>query len=197
MKSIFTQIFAVFLIILAVSTAVIWEFYLDDKINTVVVLQAAKQIPRGHKVTSGDFVPLRVKMNAVPDGVINNITAIVNKETVTPINKGIIAVKDFFDDPDVVADANEMIAPIPDQWIYSLPGSLRRRDKVSIYQFPTSPQQILNSASQKPILNQNSPAELNDKGEPLFKNISVAFAKDSANQEVKPSNIGTILVDNF
>lgn len=168
MKVYQARIFAALLIIASITLAASWEFYFDDRFNSGVVIVTTHDLTKGHIVKYSDLSPVRVKNNIIPTGSINDINSVVNKETVVSLNKGMIAVSSFFDSADIVTDTKKMIVPVPNQWIYSLPGSLRRKDKVTIYEFGA---------------NKNVQAE-----EPLFENISVAYAKDSANQEVKASN---------
>lgn len=189
MRNTLTQIFAVLLILISITTAAAWEFYFDDRINTVSVLQATLSLPRGHKVTPSDFAPLRVKVNAVPEGAVTNIDLIKNCETLIPVSKGMIMVKDFFDKAEIAPDNNQMITPVPDQWIYSLPGSLRRKDIVSLYEYPAGNQLSSHGYNEYPLVVKRLPQTASIlSGEPILKNIVVAFAKDSANQEVKPSD---------
>lgn len=189
MRDTITQIFAVLLILLSITTAVAWEFYFDDRINTVSVLQTTHRLPRGKKIVTADFSALRVKIDAVPEGAITNIEHVKDCETVIPVGKGMILVKDFFDKSEIVPDNNQMITPVPDQWIYSLPGSLRRKDVVSIYEYPVSNPHSSNDSLDNPLKVKRLPqTESILSGEPLLKNIVVAFAKDSANQEVKASD---------
>lgn len=180
MRNTLTQIFAVLLIVLSISTAVAWEFYFDDRINTVSVLKATHNMPRGKRIAPTDFSALRVKADAVPEGVITSIEALKDCETVIPVGKGMILVKNFFDEPGIVPNGNQMITPVPDQWIYSLPGSLRRKDLVSIYEYPVSNPHSSNAPVNTPLAADRQPSLTSIlSNKPLLENIVVAFAKDS------------------
>lgn len=188
-----SRILALLLILVSITTAVLWEFYFDDRINTVPILQATGQIPKGHKILTSDLVSVRVQVNAIPEGAVSDISKVLGYEAAIPIKKGMLVVSDFFDNPAIVPDENQMITPIPNQWIFSLPGSLRRKDKVFIYGFPVA--DFHQSTSEASLLKGDSKENQDLKSrdnqlnyEPLLKDITVAFAKDSANQEVKPSD---------
>lgn len=200
MKSFLIRLLAMLLVLLSVSIALAWELYFDERINTIPVLQAVNRLPKGHKVTTADFAVVRIKSTFVPEGALKDIGTIINYETVVPVGKGMVVIKEFFDYPELVPNENQMVTPIPNQWIFSLPGSLRRRDKVSIYGFPVKAQNVQTPYTAGRFSNQlqSNPNYGEIQGLPaintvnsngaLIKDVTVAFAKDSANQEVKPSN---------
>src|SRR5690606_30780415 len=86
------------------------------------------------------------------------------------IKAGTQIYSELLDRFDLVPGEGEFIAPIPNQWLFAVPGSMRRSYYADFYV-------VLNSA----VIDEE---ELR-QGEPLLKDVRVAHTKDNANREVR------------
>ncbi len=169
---------SVLLIAAAIASAAAWELYFDDRVNTVPVLVAARHIPQGTPVTPQDVVQVRARLDTVPSGVIWDPRALTGRSARLNIPKGMVLADSLLDDTAVVAQPGQEYVPVPGQWIYAVPGSLRRKDIVSIYAVPTSG---TGAPVPGPV-----PVAQQVYGRPLLQDVAVAHVKDSSNREVRP-----------
>jgi len=168
------------LIASSVGLIVFWETYLDDTINTISVVVAAKNLEKNHVINASDVKIEKVKIEHAVEKPIINTRDIIGKETAQYIPKGNQIVSEMVDYYGLEPNKNQLIYPIPREWIYSSPGSLRRKDRVFVYPIPDD--RLIHRN------NQQTPLIVHAASEPILKEIVVAFAKDSANQEVKPAS---------
>jgi hypothetical protein len=171
----------------------LWEFYLNDRINTTTVVVAAKDIEKNHVIGSTDVKIIRLKTEQAVDHPITDPKAIIGLETSQFVAKGNQFVEVMLDRHGLEPNSNQLIYSIPKEWIYSSPGSLRRKDRVYVYaiyddkrklnEVPSNRQDSFGGRSQTVVNNtQNIGVR-----QPLLENLVVAYAKDSSNQEVKPA----------
>lgn len=165
------------LVIVGVGGILIWEFYLDDKVGTKNVVFAANSIERGQAITPADIVVKKMPIELVPEDAEFNPNDVIGFEAAHPISAGSPIVTTALDKEQLLPGEDQMIVPIPDEWIYAYPGSLRRKDRVTIYAMPKKPESLIASEN------------VDVKGlERLLTDIPVVYVKDSGNQEVKPTN---------
>lgn len=173
------------LIILAVAMIITWEMYLDDRLNTVSVVVAAKNMERSQVITKADVRIDRIKLEQAVEKPITSLRDVIGKEASQYIAKGNQLVDRMIDRFGLDPNANQLIYSIPREWIYSSPGSLRRKDRVYIYAIPDEKRWSAGRAGLSPA--PMSTAVSTGDSAPILSDIVVAFAKDSANQEVKPA----------
>lgn len=92
---------------------------------------------------------------------IYDINEIVGLESTNYIPQGTLLHKRFFSSTKVKLSVNQYIFRIPNDWIYSMPNTLRKQDKISFYIF----------------------GEHSNSNEILF-DTEVAYVKDSMNREI-------------
>lgn len=192
MKRFIRPLISILLIMGAAGLVFLWEFYLNDRINTTPVVVAAKDIEKNQVIGSTDIKIIRLKTELAVDQPITDPKLIIGLETSQFVAKGNQFVEVMLDRHGLEPNSNQLIYSIPKDWIYSSPGSLRRKDKVYIYAIfdekrklngvPSDRQDSLRG-SQTVINNTQSP----EVRQPLLGNLVVAYAKDSSNQEVKPT----------
>ncbi len=183
MKKYLHVLISVLLIIGAAGMIFFWEMYLDDKINTVDVVVAAKNLAKDQVIKEGDVKIDKVKLNQVVENPIKDIRSVIGKETSQYIARGHQFVNEMIDLCGIEPNDDQLIYSIPKEWIYSSPGSLRRKDRVCIYPIPDEKRFNGSSSAGAFQFNNQNPG---GTSEPILNDIAVAFAKDSANQEVKP-----------
>ena len=173
----------------------LWEIYLDDTINTVKVVVAAKNLEKNQVLKDGDVKIEKIKIHQAVDKPINEIKEVIGQETIQYIPKGNQFVEQMIDKYGLEPNHDQYIYSIPKEWIYSSPGSMRRKDRVYIYPIPSNhlesfnitrglkTNELNNTVSANAAISENN---IESPTKPLLKNIVVAFAKDSSNNEVKP-----------
>lgn len=193
MKRNLARILALIAVIVAIGLAILWSMYLDEKVNTLKVYRTNIDLPKAAMINAANLSLINMKVENVPDGAIKDLSELQGKESVIALPRGTILTKSLFDDANVVLNNDQIFTPIPNQWIFSTPGSLRRKDMVDIYAYPlkNTESTVKNSENGQGSNSINSTSTVNnvvyDTG-PVLSNITVAFVKDSSNQEVKPSN---------
>ncbi len=190
---------AVFIGLSAMGLNVLWDLYFGKKLESaeVLVVKAGEEIGKKEMITRDKIaVELRDKKDLV-EGVIyaQDYSKVVGKDAGqllignSMISESMIDWDELVPDP----DKDEAIRPIPTDWIYAKPGSLRRKDRVDIYLVPNS----LTKDETQDLIEEGTVREVKDDEEkvtedketapqlkPILENIPVVYAKDGANNEV-------------
>lgn len=174
------------LIVAAVTIIAFWELYLDDKLNTVGIVVAAKNIEENQVIKTDDVKIDKIRLSQAVDKPIRSVKDVIGLETSQFIAKGHQFVEAMVDRSGLEPNNNQLIYSIPKEWIYSSPGSLRRKDRVFIYAIPDERNHSTTNLETRERASNNVYRENGITG-PILKELVVAFAKDSSNQEVKPS----------
>lgn len=177
MKKFIQPLISIFLIMSATGLIFLWEFYLDDRLNTTSVVVAAKDIEKNQVIKDTDIKIIRIQSEQAVERPIADPRKIIGVETSQFVAKGNQFVDAMLDWHGLEPNNNQLIYSIPKEWIYSSPGSLRRKDRVYIYAI----------YDEKRNLTEGIPPDRQIVSEPILKNLVVAYAKDSSNQEVKPA----------
>lgn len=180
MKKYLNALLSIGLVIIAVGGLFVWDFYLDKRLNTKEVVVAVRTLDKNSILTKEDLKFERLRIEQIPDSAITNPNEVIGRETAFVISKGLPLVTYLIDFEGVVPNDNQLIVPIPKDWVVSVPGSLRRKDKVNLFEIPNKDIKDLNYKLSK---------------NPLLSDIVVAYAKDSSNQEVKPTKNDQLRID--
>lgn len=188
-----------------------FEFYLKDRVDTVEVLVAKNDIEFKQKISSKDIEIKRVRKENVVASAYKPSDAklIINQYSSIEIPKGTQIYPSLVDEFSLIPNEKEgeFVAPIPDEWLFAVPGSLRRSYVADFYAIPDGDQALLRSLISEATGNaesqevnqeqQNSEQPVNtdvqiDQAvlsgkEPVLKNIRVSSVKDRSNKEVKAS----------
>jgi len=195
---------AVFCTLLGPGSVVFYHIYLAPTLGTVEVVVAQEDIPRGQLIKQEQLQIKRVKLEDVVEGVIKDPNKITGKETKYKITRGQQVIPDMIDVDGLYPNENQYNAAIPSQWIYAMPGSLLRGDKVSLYAVEVKDNEIKVEAegsgfSQEQLNSMNNGQQTNvkiqaeaklkvevakRKGIKVIDNLTVSFAKTSNNHEV-------------
>lgn len=131
--------FVIPIVILLVGIGFIYafEFHIKDKVNTVQVLVAKTNIDFKEIITPDHLAIANVKRDQQVENSFrpDEIDYIVGKLASIDISKGTQIYPDLIDSYDLVPDPSkgEFIAPIPDNWIFAVAGSLRRAYYADFY----------------------------------------------------------------
>lgn len=177
MRKFIQPLLSILLITLSAGLIFLWEFYLNDRLNTTSVVVAAKDIEKNQVIKNSDLTIIRIKSEQAVNHPIIDPKQIIGVETCQFVVKGNQFVDAMLDRYGLEPNSNQLIYSIPKEWIYSSPGSLRRKDRVYIYAIYDDNRN----------LNGGILPDRQIASEPILKNLVVAYAKDSSNQEVKPA----------
>lgn len=211
----------IFLFVFLIAFIVSWQFYFKDRIDTVqvVVVKPGTEIAKKETIHAADLtIERRNRKDLINDYIpASEQQNIIGKDAAQIIpGNGMLSYK-MIDYDNLIPNAKkgEAIRPIPHDWIYAMPGSLRRKDHVDIYVI--NKQDLANSPLQTGYSDQNNtkptqkPLATGQKGTkdtktdsktqdttvqnpsasfmtPILTNVSVVYAKDSSNNEVTSSN---------
>lgn len=184
-------------IVLAISVIafiVIWDTFLKDEIAAieVVVVRPDKTILANQEITSDQLIVEKRKRANMIEGAVSpsEINEIVGKDAAMLMLGNSIVSKEYIDFDNLVPDSEkgEAIRPIPNDWIYAKPGSLRRKDRIDIYLWEPEPKETMEGfrSPEEMLRQENVKTETNilQGKQPLLIDVPVIYAKDSSNQEV-------------
>ncbi|MBU8908060.1 hypothetical protein [Desertibacillus haloalkaliphilus] len=198
-------------IILSLSTIafiVVWDVYLKDEIDAVDVLVVAPgvEIQQNQTITGNEFIVEKRRKSDLIGGVLleEDKNRIVGYDAAHPMFSNSMVSEHYIDFDGIIPnpDKGEAIRPIPDNWVYSQPGSLRRKDRINIYMldpdFGEVDQTVRSTMNNSQVVSTALQEKLEDgdltdaeKDElvqnssiPLLTRVPVVYAKDGSNNEV-------------
>mgnify|MGYP001770839063 CR=1 FL=1 len=205
----------IIILLAGVAFVVTFEFYIKDKVNTIQVVVAKENIEFKEEITEKDVMIANVKKdNQVQDSFRpDELDYILGKLSAIEIKKGTQLYPDLIDDHNLVPDEKkgEFIAPLPDDWIFAVAGSLRRAYIADIYVVGDDEQVMLESlikdskeyADASATKEDNQGEEnlssdqkdtqeitedvIKDRYKPILTNVRISSVKDSSNSEVTES----------
>lgn len=162
-----------------------WLTHGQVQLESVTLLVARKDIPKGTVIDNATnyFEPERINLSSAVTGAIKpeNIDELNGRiaEQFIPANGQIVT--QAFSGNSVVLKDNEFVFKLPPSWVYSIPSSIRRGDKISIYEIDGKIDNKLDNPEEQAI------QLTKGKTESIF-NTTVVFVKDSTNREVTDTN---------
>ncbi|MBL5768662.1 SAF domain-containing protein [Heyndrickxia sporothermodurans] len=216
MKRFFKIAAPLLIILIGIGGILSYDFYFKDKINTVDVVVAKQDINFKDKITSENIQIVSIRKDNAVNGVVNpkDVDTILDHNAAIDIKKGTQIYTDLVDTYDLVPNEKEgeFIAPIPDEWLFAVPGSLRKTFIADFYAIPDKEQAVIRSLVQEakdqkdgksdsdskdqkedkdsdvPISSTDSiDTMITKNNEPIVKNVRVASVKDGSNKEVTES----------
>ena len=195
MKAFLRISLALIFILTAIGFVFAFEFYAKEKIDSVEVIVAKEEIDFKEVITADNIQIINVRRthaieNAIP---VTAYESMIGKYASVKIAKGTQLYVDLIDTYNLVPDSTkgEFVAPLPKDWIFAVPGSMRRTFVADIYVIGTKEQ----------LIYQNLQADSEEQGKskstvqsnivpdakPILENVRVASVKDNNNQEVVES----------
>ncbi len=165
-----------------------WLTHGQAQLESVSLLVARKDIPRGTVIDNATnfFKPEKINLNSAVIGAIKpeNINDLNGRiaEQFIPANGQIVT--QTFSGNSVVLKDNEFVFKLPPSWVYSIPSSIRRGDKISIYEIDGKIDDMLNNPEE---IEEKTVQLTKGKTEAIFE-TTVVFVKDSTNREVTDTN---------
>lgn len=206
MKPIFKIILPILLAFTTAGLILVWDIFFKDKIDTVevVVVKAGKSIDTKEEISKGKLVVERRQRKDLLDNTVlaSDISEVIGKDSKSFIAGNSIVTYDMIDTEGLIPDEKEgeSIVPIPQDWIFARPSSLRRKDRVDIYIVPNSAPSVTGEVTEETqnFIDENGLSLKSFVKEPLLKDVVVVYAKDSSgnevmsNAEVEPSSDGRL-----
>jgi len=219
-KTVMSIIGPLIFLVLSASLLFIYEFYMKDKINTVPVLVASKDIGFKDKFTVDNLkVEYIRREHAIDNGIqvkdVKNAVDVLNYYAAIDIKRGTQIYTELVDHYNLIPDESkgEFVAPVPKEWIFSLPGSIRKSYVADFYLIaPNNETEILlerikdqlnedKKENTSETENENTEGDnvrthsekeeeefikeqLNEGNKPLLTNVRLFAAKDNSNKEV-------------
>lgn len=173
----------------------VYHYYIAPNVGTVVVVKAMDDIPRGRTIESKQLAEVQIKTEEFVDGAYIKKDALIGKETRFPIRKGQQVIPEMIDEKGLDPNPDQWNTPIPNDWIFAMPGSLLRGDRISLFAVPpekAQEQSEINFANgemlapQKPkvLSPEELKAEVNKYKIPVLTNLAVSYSKSNNNVEV-------------
>lgn len=195
MKTTLNVVLSVLFVAAGVGFVFFFEFYVSEKIDTVEVVVAKETIDFKTVITEENIQIANVKRgheveNAIP---ITAYESLIGKHASIKIEKGTQIYTDLIDTYNLVPDTSkgEFVAPIPKEWLFAVPGSLRRTYVADVYAISDSEQkmkaQLEKAAVEQGDLKESDIQEIAPGTEPILESVRVSSVKDSGNKEVRES----------
>lgn len=157
--------------------------------DTQEVITAARQIWPHEAITDMDVQVVRVKKEQIVPGALtpDQFGSLVGKEALQLIEQGDQLTLNRVDKQSLLKSPDERIVEIPEKWILSVPGSLRRLDAVSIYAVRTEEiRKRMVEPETGAITEGDQPAAmLPEQAKKILEGITVAYYKDAGVNEVR------------
>lgn len=189
MKRFFKIMIPLLILFSGVAFLFFYNFYLENRINTVAVVVADKNIGFKEQFSAKNLKIERINSDFVVKDAVRGVANLkdshmLGKLAAINIKKGTQIYPDLIDQNNLIPDESkgEFIAPIPNKWIFAVPGSIRRSYIADFYAVPKEDQQPgnkFNNTQANPVNN----IDLSGL-KPILTNVRVAHTKDQANNEV-------------
>ena len=125
-----------------------WTTYGNEKLSVVPVFVAAENINKGTVIDPNKhFVLKDINIKYLLNNTVNenNMQILSGKSANQYIPKGAQIVVDYFEDSGLVLKDGYVVFKIPNNWIYSMPSTVRRGDSILIYEVDSNLERNLNS----------------------------------------------------
>lgn len=126
---------------------VLWDTVIKDRIDSVevVVVKPGVIIEKNEPISEDKIMIEKRNRNSIVEGVVykENLPKIIGMEANTRLLGNSLLSERYIDFDSMTPDTalGESIRPIPNQWIYASPSTIRRKDHVNFYLFKPEDQQ--------------------------------------------------------
>ena len=165
-----------------------WETVGRENYLYQSVLVFKEDINAGTLITDEKLLTFkRVEFDNLIDNAINDKALIVGKATTHFIPRGSQIHPSFLEEKELILKPGQYIFKIPNEWIYSMPDSLRRKDHITLYEIGITGSFIGSDTTTSNDLetfpNGQASSVKSFAGNILFDTVTV-YVKDSNNREV-------------
>lgn len=185
--------------VLTVSGIVSYDLFIKEQALSTEVVVAKERIDKHSEFSRSNLVVERRNKDELIEGYItpDEMESLYGLDTNTTILENQMVSKEYVEYHNLTPDPTkgEAIRPIPSDWIYAMPGSIRRKDTISIY--PVKEEDEKHSSNNSSVqtidddqvmtekeADNSSPEEVSNRFKPILEYVTVSYVKTSANQEV-------------
>lgn len=170
------RIIGILLLIIAITFFIFWELVGRKQLLYKTVVVFNENINKGVKITYDLLTTKKVEVDNCILNVIDNPQKIVGKESKHFIPAKTQLVTEYFEEPIINLTKDKKIMRIPNNWLYSFPQTIRRKDKIFIYA----------------IRSDKTDNKIIDNKKYFVYQTIVAYAKDSNNREVESLDLNRL-----
>lgn len=175
MRRILVWLYPLFLLVLGTSILFVYELYIKEHYNTSQVVVAKESIDYKERIDLRHLQEIRVPREQKITAAYHTIEELISKgdlHAAITIEAGTQLYPGIFQQYQLIPSTTdgEFVAPIPRDWLFAVPGSLRRGYVIDFYAI--LPQPI-----------DSKPWRLSDK--PILENVRVIHTRDATNKEVR------------
>jgi hypothetical protein len=158
--------------------------------DTAEVVTAARQIMPHEAIQDTDLAVVIMKKELVIPGALtpDQIPALIDQEALQLIETGDQLTMNRVDKQSLLKSPDMRIIEIPDKWILSVPGSLRRLDAISLYAVHTANEAAMQGINPETGTTgdpDQEPAQLPESAHKVMEDVLVAYYKDTGVNEVR------------
>lgn len=184
----FSYLLGFFIMIIGLGAVVLWESYGKQALLYTDVITASTDISKGTVITADMLQIERVEKDKVISSYLTDPSEVIGLESKQLIPQNAQISKSFCDIAGTVLKDDQYIFKVPQDWIISLPSSIRRKDTAIFYAVDYTTEDITaNTNTASPSdggENDEAVIESLKKSGKLLATTPVAYVKDSANREV-------------
>lgn len=207
LKKYLGAIVPVLIILAGVGVLASYEMYFKDTFGNAEIVVAKDNIEFKDKITEEDLEVRKVRTDNVVEGAYkpHDMEVILNNYASISISQGSQIYPSLIDSYDLIPneEEGEFIAPIPTDWLFAVPGSLRSAYVADIYAVPSDEQAIIQSLEEQgeqqsgdnneeeaeegegPLdTDEQTDALVQNNLKPILNDVRVSSVKDNSNQEV-------------
>jgi len=184
LSSVLLPILGIVIISSMIGLMIFWETKGRELYLYCDVIVLKEDVKRGTIITPDMITVVKMQSDNLINNPITNENDVIGFAAKHFIPKNLQLHKEFFEIPELVTKNNEFIFRIPNDWIYSVPSTLRRKDKVIFYSVNADIGKKTISGHEGEIATYDPTEKINISDmQPVFSTI-VAYVKDSANREL-------------
>lgn len=133
------------------------------------IVMLNQDIQKGTVINEDMLIYEKVEIDKIINEAVISADILIGLETKNFIPKGAQLHLNYFDNQEILMVEDTFIIRIPNEWLYSIPNTLRRKDNIAFY--------VVNNES-------DEDTAIIESGNPIIE-TKVAYVKDSANREVQ------------
>lgn len=168
-----------------------WESYGRANYLFEDVAVFKQDVNRGTVVTRDMLTTMKFQKSELLDDRVTDLNQILNRETTEFVPKKAQLDTRMFEVPALVTDDKHFDFKIPNDWIYAVPNTLRRKDTILIFEVTQDVLPKVTATISKDKSNPNNTTveiaaqvqALSGNKDPILK-AAVSYVKDAANREV-------------
>ncbi|MCS7461471.1 SAF domain-containing protein [Paenibacillus doosanensis] len=166
-----------------------WKWGVEPRWGTVDVVQAARGIDRGARLSEADLKVVKVKKELLVSGAASRLSAVLHQETVREIRPNEQITDAMLNTAHLLPGPGEWNMPLPAEWTFGKPpGSLLRGDRISLLLIPKEEAKKAEEKSGEEMTREKmEQLQIPFEEEQRLTDMVVSFAKGTNNQEISSS----------